>query len=92
MSTPSSPASPACDRELAGGAQNHFEAKEYDKAVDQLEALAKTRPNDPKVAHNLAVARYFAGKDKSTESFFEVAVAAKRRVGGMLHSCCRVPV
>ena len=80
MASPSSPASPACDRELAGRAQDYFEGLEYDKALETLETLSKARANDPKVAHNLAVARFYAGRDKSTESFFEVAVAAKRRV------------
>jgi len=82
MASPSSPASPACDRELAGRAQDYFEGLEYDKALETLETLSKARANDPKVAHNLAVARFYAGRDKSTESFFEVAVAAKRRMEG----------
>ena len=36
-------------RELAGMAQDAFEAGDYDKAVTTLESLGKERSSDPKV-------------------------------------------
>ena len=36
-------------RELAGMAQDAFEAKDYGKAVITLESLGKERSSDPKV-------------------------------------------
>lgn len=50
----------ACDRELAGRAQDLFDELEFDRCVVTLELLAKDRPDDPKVAHNLAIARYYS--------------------------------
>lgn len=79
MSTSAAP----CDRELAGTAQTAFESSEYDKAVSTLETLGKERATDAKVAHNLAVARYYAGKlPAGTEAFFKAAQAAKRQMQG----------
>eukprot|EP00039_Didymoeca_costata_P014336 m.230275 g.230275 ORF g.230275 m.230275 type:complete len:665 (-) comp15998_c0_seq5:271-2265(-) len=72
----------ACGRELAGRAQDFFEAGNYDKSLSALVDLSKERPKDPKVQHNLAVTRFYAGKEKSLDNFFSQATKAKKSLAG----------
>lgn len=60
----------ALARELAARAQDFFEVQNYDGAIASLQLLAKERPNNLKVEHNLAVASFY-GKRTPTPALFD---------------------
>lgn len=74
------------ERKLAGQAQNAFEAGSYAECVTYLAQLKELRPDDHKILHNIAVAKYYHSGLTQTGDFVQSLSVLRDQVSSR-HTC-----
>ncbi|CAL5438911.1 unnamed protein product [Camellia sinensis] len=87
----SSSSSPSAEDETvlsatAGLASLAFHSGKFSECVDILNQLLQNKGDDPKVLHNIAIARYFQDGCSDPKKFFEVLNNVKKQSDGLAHA------
>ncbi|KAF5934923.1 hypothetical protein HYC85_026052 [Camellia sinensis] len=87
----SSSSSPSAEDETvlsatAGLASLAFHSGKFSECVDILNQLLQNKGDDPKVLHNIAIARYFQDGCSDPKKLFEVLNNVKKQSDGLAHA------